>query len=1697
MDLPLALFWISLLKLVLHRAHLQTQTRCGVLLCVFASFIGALPTLFGAGEASRFSPEPRRAGLSPRPVSAPNWRPTPPRGASRLCAVRFSPGVASSLEGRSPQKGRDGTTGSAGTEEGRGRERRGSRCTGQSLGRREKEEERTDSVKVVQTDRWLPEEAWRRLAALPLCCPPLGGFAKLKNADQKRKRRKKRFFLGKTRNVPERRAWLFSQELHASPCGDSCLLRLLQSTLQRPPRWSSSTGSALFVRRTRSWGPFSCSLLSSYLPAPCAFTAPCPRGHCSPESTLSLSPLPSSLRRLLRTASRQASSEAALLFQSHSSSHSLSSRHGSPLPSQFASQPRANLFAALPVSPPSVLRSSSSSSHLHSVLFSRSFPSASGGSTSVASSISFHWEGPGERGREHENVHQRERERERDSERGDGKTEVKETRDASWGDYRLVTCPLFYSNARMHLGHAYSCVLADALVRYARSREGFYDSPLSCFEDHPGHALRAAEGARREDAGDGGGRGDTETETEASTAESAVKKSHTKPGEEGEKEEREGGETERERGGGEEGEDGGCMILTGADEHGGKVVRAAEAAWRAYWKEKETNGEEKSADTREKTDEGLGKPTVSPDLSTSSVPASASSVSPFSPSFSSAFSQESVETFVDSIAAYNCAMLKRLHILQHQAGSLPFFRTSTRSEPSSFSSSSSSFASADTGSVEKVKRREEAERNVRRCREEAPERETMGEEGEEGGEIRRHWRDGGEAKKRATPRSAHERAVWTLWRMLEEKGLIYKAAASSSPSAVSSASASRGRQEGFDFIGEEEEDQAWGVSFSRDTRPPVSASLPGPVCSRGEREASQAACFDWRRRRENQAREEGEEHGGEREGEDKEENEDPEGERGGDEFYFFRLTHFKDALLELYASPQLFSIAPASRLEEVKAFVEHGGLRDLAISRPSSTYTVSPLLHSCASPLSSPSPASLPYSSLSVSSSQSHLSPSSRRPDSVVDASVSRQETLQRTEQRRQSGKPVGVWGLRVPPVDFDDFRSLPSPFAFPASSLSSSPLSSSSPRSSSCRSERNVVYVWFDAVVGYLTAAGFPDVNSRRFRALWPPSLQVLGKDILRFHGVLLPALLLGAGLPLPRRLLVHGWWTDTRNRKLSKSAAAVSLHASDAATRETPVEERKRKEEDKEQPSASRNGDRSEKKTHAKTSLADENVTNADGPRTRGERETRDAETPRRDTDGDSRGTCREDTEGDTGGETQGDCGKTSREAAAEAEGCRRGEEKAEKTGERREASEQRGKARFDKYDGEAKASWSGDNSLSEALRRLVDLYSPDVLRFFLLHAKSPEKDMTLFVSTAAGFEKTKRSESPRPHASSSRSPSASAGENSVSVAEVYVTLQRSVGNLLSRVLSLLWKRSGARGWLPRRPLWFDRAFGASPAETRAVEESDRRHATAETNAREVASFERDENSERDVRGEATEAAREESQAAAREKQWLGDTTTTDKRDDGRRRGPDAQERRAWDESKGRTQDGQGEREDLQSSVAADTSTAAGVAEGMKKDCRRFLKKIIDFEQDADACMHTLQFHLYTRHLLRLASEANAFIDRLAPWRLLSSSSPRPSSDSSPSVSAACEESRRASLETALFCLCEFLRRFARLLAPVSPGLADKVFAQLRVPVRLRTLAQTSGKTRSKGETENAENEQEDADMMPGGWAVETPQQILPPLS
>ena len=82
---------------------------------------------------------------------------------------------------------------------------------------------------------------------------------------------------------------------------------------------------------------------------------------------------------------------------------------------------------------------------------------------------------------------------------------------------------------------------------------------------------------------------------------------------------------------------------------------------------------------------------------------------------------------------------------------------------------------------------------------------------------------------------------------------------------------------------------------------------------------------------------------------------------------------------------------------------------------------------------------------------------------------------------------------------------------------------------------DSQVLYVWIDALLNYVTAAGYVD-EPERFARLWPADVHLVGKDILRFHAVIWPAMLLAAGLPVPRTVFAHGWLL-VGGQKMSKS--------------------------------------------------------------------------------------------------------------------------------------------------------------------------------------------------------------------------------------------------------------------------------------------------------------------------------------------------------------------------------------------------------------------------------------------------------------------------------------------------------------------------------------------------------------------------------
>jgi len=83
---------------------------------------------------------------------------------------------------------------------------------------------------------------------------------------------------------------------------------------------------------------------------------------------------------------------------------------------------------------------------------------------------------------------------------------------------------------------------------------------------------------------------------------------------------------------------------------------------------------------------------------------------------------------------------------------------------------------------------------------------------------------------------------------------------------------------------------------------------------------------------------------------------------------------------------------------------------------------------------------------------------------------------------------------------------------------------------------EAGVIYVWYDALINYISGAGFPS-DPEAFAHWWPADLHVIGKDIARFHTIFWPAMLWSAGLDAPRHVWVHGWLLAAHGERMSKS--------------------------------------------------------------------------------------------------------------------------------------------------------------------------------------------------------------------------------------------------------------------------------------------------------------------------------------------------------------------------------------------------------------------------------------------------------------------------------------------------------------------------------------------------------------------------------
>lgn len=86
----------------------------------------------------------------------------------------------------------------------------------------------------------------------------------------------------------------------------------------------------------------------------------------------------------------------------------------------------------------------------------------------------------------------------------------------------------------------------------------------------------------------------------------------------------------------------------------------------------------------------------------------------------------------------------------------------------------------------------------------------------------------------------------------------------------------------------------------------------------------------------------------------------------------------------------------------------------------------------------------------------------------------------------------------------------------------------------------KHVIYVWLDALTNYITALGYGSDDDSLFNKYWPADLHVVGKDIIRFHGIYWPIFLMALDLPLPKKIYAHGWFM-MKDGKMSKSKGNV----------------------------------------------------------------------------------------------------------------------------------------------------------------------------------------------------------------------------------------------------------------------------------------------------------------------------------------------------------------------------------------------------------------------------------------------------------------------------------------------------------------------------------------------------------------------------
>ena len=86
----------------------------------------------------------------------------------------------------------------------------------------------------------------------------------------------------------------------------------------------------------------------------------------------------------------------------------------------------------------------------------------------------------------------------------------------------------------------------------------------------------------------------------------------------------------------------------------------------------------------------------------------------------------------------------------------------------------------------------------------------------------------------------------------------------------------------------------------------------------------------------------------------------------------------------------------------------------------------------------------------------------------------------------------------------------------------------------------KHVIYVWIDELTNYITALGYTGDNDELFKKYWPADVHMMGKEIIRFHSIIWPAILMALDLPLPKKVYGHGWLMFN-NDKMSKSKGNI----------------------------------------------------------------------------------------------------------------------------------------------------------------------------------------------------------------------------------------------------------------------------------------------------------------------------------------------------------------------------------------------------------------------------------------------------------------------------------------------------------------------------------------------------------------------------